>query len=314
MFNTRYQMGVLITMFFLWMVLIQKTPVRQLILFCLVVVATIAVGVGVDSIGYGQFELAPWNYLKVNLMEGRAATFGSSPWYYYILALLIVPMGPVLLVVTLLFWVKYPKNVFTWMTFAFVVIHMALSHKEIRFLIPVLPLIVAALIFVIPEKWFIDSSSGNPFVERGRWIKWAFYLFVMTNVGMLVVATVRPPIPFITVHQYIRSVEPDHFEFYSLGSSPYFLHQTVPPRFEFYAPEKITHHVLGSLSELRAVLAETSPVYFYYHDQILPDAPAWNLIRERCKVAYLSFPAVLNDWNYRKWMTRAQSSSIYKCR
>jgi len=172
---------------------------------------------------------------------------------------------------------------------------------------------VAGLVFVIPERWFKESPSGNPFIARSRWVKWGFYFFLTVNVLTLVVASVRPPIPAVSVHQYIHGIAPAHFEFYSLGSSPYYLHQDEPLRFEFYAPEKITHHVLGSLTELPAVLENHAPIYFYHHDQILPGEAAWDILRERCKAAYRSFPEILNNWNYRNWMTRAQSSSIYEC-
>ena len=94
MFNTRYQMGFVIVAVALWMLLIQKTPFRQLVLFSVVVLATVAFGVLLDSIGYGEFELVPWNYLQVNLIEGRAATFGTDPWYFYVLSMLIQPVGP----------------------------------------------------------------------------------------------------------------------------------------------------------------------------------------------------------------------------
>lgn len=262
MFNARYQMGFVIVAVALWMLLIQKTPFRQLALFSVVVLLTVAFGVLLDSTGYGEFELVPWNYLRVNLIEGRAATFGTDPWYFYILSMLIQPVGPVLLVAAFLFWKKFPLNVLTWTTLLFVLVHIALSHKEIRFLIPITPLILAAFIFVIPERWYSESRSGIPFMGQTRWIRWTFYFFVLINFLALVLVSVRPPRPEVSVHRFIYSQEPKHFEFYSLGATPFLFKQTGGPRLEFYAPSKVTHHELDSLSELPAVIKKNSPIYF----------------------------------------------------
>lgn len=313
MFNTRYQMGIVIIAIALWMLLIQKTPYRQLFLYSSIIIATMAFGVLLDTVGYGQFELVPWNYLRVNLIEGRAATFGADPWYFYILSMFIQPVGPVLLVAAFLFWRKYPKNVITWATLSFVLIHMAISHKEIRFLIPVTPLILAGLIFVIPESWYSKSQSGNPFLGHARWVRWAFYFFVTINFLALIITSIRPPRPEVSVHQFIQKIEPDHFEFYSLGATPFLYYQTNPPRLEFYAPQKVTHHTLGAMSELPSVLEKNAPIYFYHPDNKMPDSPELAPVRKNCRRIYQSYGPGWDNWNFGNWIARLATSSIYRC-
>jgi phosphatidylinositol glycan class B len=318
MFNVRYQMGFVIVAIAAWMLLIQKTPIRQLALFSVVVLATVAFGILLDSIGYGKFELVPWNYLRVNLIEGKAASFGTDPWYFYIFSMLIQPVGPVLLVAAFLFWRKYPKNVITWITVLFVLVHMALSHKEIRFLIPVFPLILAGLIFVIPEKWFAEGKSGNPFRGSKRWVRWAFYFFVTINFMALVITSIRPPRPEVSVHKFIISIAPEHFEFYSLGATPYLFYQTQPPRLEFYAPRKVTQHTLASYSELTDVLRTKSPIYFYHPDNTPPDSPESEILRTNCKLIYQSYGPAWDKLTFGRLQqvlktSRLKTSSIYRC-
>jgi phosphatidylinositol glycan class B len=318
MFNVRYQMGFVIVAIAAWMLLIQKTPIRQLVLFSVVVLATVAFGVLLDTIGYGEFELVPWNYLRVNLIEGKAASFGTDPWYFYIFSMLIQPVGPVLLVAAFLFWRKYPKNVITWITVLFVLVHMALSHKEIRFLIPVFPLILAGLIFVIPEKWFVEGKGGNPFLGNKRWVRWAFYFFVAINFLALVLTSIRPPRPEVSVHRFIQHIAPDHFEFYSLGATPYLFYQTQPPRLEFYAPHKVTHHTLDNYSELTEVLKTKSPVYFYHPDNFEPVSPESEVLRKNCKLIYQSYGPAWEKLTFGKLKellktSRLKTSSIYRC-
>jgi phosphatidylinositol glycan class B len=313
MFNTRYQMGFIIVAVTLWMLLIQKTPVRQVLLFLAIILATIAFGVLLDTEGYGEFEFVPWNYLRINLIEGRAASFGTDPWYFYILSSLIQPLGPVLLVAAVLFWRKYPKNVITWITLLFVLVHMAISHKEIRFLIPVIPLVLAGLIFVIPERWFLQSKSGNPFLGHARSIRWIFYFFATVNILALVITSVRPPRPEVSVHQFIQSIEPENFEFYSTGATPYLYYQSSPPGLEFYAPPKVTQHTMRSLSELPHVLENKSPIYFYYPNNKLPDSPTTRVIRENCRLIYQSYGPGWDNWNFGNWIARLATSSIFRC-
>ena len=318
MFNVRYQMGFVIVAVALWMLLIQKTPIRQLALFSIVVLATVAFGVLLDSIGYGKFELVPWNYLRVNLIEGKAASFGTDPWYFYILSMLIQPVGPVLLVAAFLFWWKYPKNVMTWITVLFVLVHMALSHKEIRFLIPVFPLILAGLIFVIPEKWFAESKSGNPFQRNKWWLRWAFYFFVAINFLTLILTSIRPPRPEVSVHRYIQQIAPDHFEFYSLGATPYLYYQTQPPRLEFYAPRKVTHHTLTSYAELDDVLGKESPIYFFHPGNTPPVSAEAEVLRKNCQMIYQSYGPAWEKWTFGKLpellkSSRLNTALIYRC-
>lgn len=313
MFNARYQTGFIVLAVALWLMLVQKTAYRQLALFGAVVLATVAAGLGIDAVGYGEFEWVPWNYLKVNVFEGRAATFGTSPWYHYLLFMLILPIGPVLLLAALVFWLRYPKNLFTWIMLSFILVHVALGHKEIRFLSPIAPLALAAFVFVIPVNWFAESRSGNPFTERGPWLRWAFYFFLACNIAGLLLVTLRPPRPAITAHQFIQRTEPDHFEFYSLGATPYRLHQTGGPRFEFYAPGRVTHHRLESLAQLPAVLEREAPVYFYHPDYKLPDSAGFDPVRERCTLLYRSLDPAWDRWDYPGWLRRFATSSIYRC-
>ena len=318
MFNTRYQMGFAIVAVTLWMLLIQKTPFRQLVLFSVAVLLMVGIGIWLDTVGYGAFELVPWNYLRVNLIEGKAASFGTDPWYFYILSMLIQPVGPVLLVVTLRFWWKYPKNIITWVTLLTVLAHMAISHKEIRFLIPVSPLIVAALVFAIPEKWFLLNKTGNPFLGHKRWVKWTFFFFVTINMLVLVITSIRPPRPEVSVHQFIYSIEPEHFEFYSLGATPYLYYQTNPPHLEFYAPAKVTQHSLGSYAELGAVLREHSPIYFFHPDNTRPVTAEAEVLRKHCHLIYQSYGPAWDKWTFGRLpellkSSRLKTATIYRC-
>jgi phosphatidylinositol glycan class B len=108
-------------------------------------VLVMALGAVLDRWGYGRWVYSPWDYFRVNLMEGVAARHGTlPPWgYLQLYATKIMPPFGVLwiLVFVLAAW-RLPRHVLTWTVLPFALMHHVISHKETRFLFPTLVLSV----------------------------------------------------------------------------------------------------------------------------------------------------------------------------
>lgn len=120
------------------------------------------VGLGVWALLYGALDAATWHdapgarwggwfhsavvYVRFNIIENRGANWGTAPWYFYpryvftsmptvALALLLGVAGAL--------WRR------AWalpaLVALFAVVHMASPHKEIRFILPALPLAAACV-------------------------------------------------------------------------------------------------------------------------------------------------------------------------
>jgi phosphatidylinositol glycan class B len=313
MFNLRYQMGFVIIAAAAWLLLVQRIPLLRMIVFCAVVGLTVAFGLLLDRFGYGSFAWVPWNYLEANLIAGKAASFGTEPWYYYALFTLILPAGPLLMAACLVFWVRFPRSLLSWILLAFLAVHVVLSHKEIRFLAPIAPLAVASVVFAMPEAWFRSGHRRWPVPARPRWAAWLFAFFVLCNLLALVVASVRPPRPAITVHQWIQRAEPEHFEFWSLGATPYRLHQTGGPRFEFYAPQRVTQRTVENAGELARALESRETIYFYHPGLELPAHETGRWVKENCRRVYRSLDPRWRRLDYLEVIPRLATSVIYRC-
>ncbi len=104
-----------------------------------------ALGVLLDCAYYGHFVLTPWEYFSSNIIEGVAASFGTSPWYYYIIEILLsysVPIfGLVLLPWALMAWTKVWQHWVVWVLIFFVIGHSLVGHKEERFFYPMFVLL-----------------------------------------------------------------------------------------------------------------------------------------------------------------------------
>jgi len=144
-FDIRYQVVLAALGFFAWLALVRRPGLPGLAAFAASFFAAVAIGLAVDAWGYGEWTLTPWNYVRVNLLEGRADQFGRFPLTYYLVQLPLAhpPLSALLLAAVAFFWIRAPRDPITWMTVPFAVGHSLLAHKELRFLFPLGPLAAA---------------------------------------------------------------------------------------------------------------------------------------------------------------------------
>jgi phosphatidylinositol glycan class B len=138
-FLFRFQSGVMIMGMMVWLFLIRKIGLKNLFHIMLPIIIIIIIGVFIDRWLYGTFTFTPYNYFYVNIVKGVASTFGISPWYE-ILFYIIKGPGPFgyLIILSLIFALFYEtKNLIIWIIIPFLLVHMIISHKEMRFLFPI---------------------------------------------------------------------------------------------------------------------------------------------------------------------------------
>nr|DBA31736.1 TPA: hypothetical protein GDO54_007521 [Pyxicephalus adspersus] len=134
----------------------------------------------IDRIFFGKWTFVQWNFLKFNVLQNIGSFYGSHPWHWYI------SQGfPVIIGTHLPFFVHgtvvAPRRyrvllvAIAWT----LLIYSFLSHKEFRFIYPVLPL---CMIF-----------CGFSFSHFKRWKK--------TFVGLLVISNLLPALYTGLVHQ-----------------------------------------------------------------------------------------------------------------
>ena len=154
-FDVRYQSVLAAAGFLGWLALVRRPGARGVAAFAGGFLAAVALGLAVDAWGYGAWTLTPWNYVRVNLLEGRADQFGRFPVTYYLVQLLVAhpPLSALLLAAAVLFFVRAPKDPITWLAVPFLAGHTLLAHKELRFLFPLGPLAAA-----IPPLLLFDPA------------------------------------------------------------------------------------------------------------------------------------------------------------
>ena len=139
-FESRYQTGLLGLGLLAWLVLIGRARIPALAAFLGGGLVALAVGALADRWGYGQWVFPPFGYVDVNLMQGVAAhRFGREPVFAYLYLLpaqIFFAITLVLMAGMAAMWLRNPRHALTWATLPFVLGHMAVAHKEARFLFP----------------------------------------------------------------------------------------------------------------------------------------------------------------------------------
>ncbi|MBF0298503.1 MAG: hypothetical protein HQK51_07265 [Oligoflexia bacterium] len=129
-----------------------------------------------DYYTWGEFLSSPIKYFLFNVINnGAAINFGASPWHRYLTMFnrqFTLGAGLFILIFslyTLKFKVikKYPLLIFLWSTLLiFGGVHQILSHKEDRFLLPLIPFFY--LIFAMGLKIYWDENANDKVKKNKR--------------------------------------------------------------------------------------------------------------------------------------------------
>lgn len=143
-FEFRYQLAFAFVGILAWILAVGRYRWR---IWCMAVMGFLGVTAlctVLDCWFYGRFVFAPYNYYYMNIVRHVAALFGESPWYTYILLLAMSPGGalgvPILISICAGTFRHY-RNPVVWTFWAFLFFHSIISHKELRFLFPLMPML-----------------------------------------------------------------------------------------------------------------------------------------------------------------------------
>jgi len=165
-FESRYQTGLLGLGLFAWLAIVARARTAGLASFVGGGSVALAIGALADRWGYGQWAFPPLGYVDVNLVQGVAAhTFGREPvlaYLYLLPAQIFFAITLVLMAAMIAMWLRNPRHPVSWASLPFVLAHVAIAHKEARFLFP-----LAILATSFPVLGFSPSlPRWRPLFER----------------------------------------------------------------------------------------------------------------------------------------------------
>jgi phosphatidylinositol glycan class B len=181
-FLFRFQMAFAIIALITWSAVRGRGRLKRLGQAVAIAGTVVALSIVLDSWFYGEWVLTPWAYFEANVLEGVAASFGTSPWYFYPVQLVLWTVPPLGLVLGLLLVgavLLRPGSPWVWCSVAFFVGHSAIGHKELRFLLPLLyalPVLVGYSVSALDRSW-----------SAGRWRRGFVWTLVAQNVVLLAI-------------------------------------------------------------------------------------------------------------------------------
>jgi GPI mannosyltransferase 3 len=312
-FGLRYPSGAMAAGAGLWY--LYSTRQRLSLFVALALGATLALGLGViiDRWGYGTTTFPVYSYLYQNFIEGKAAGYGTAPFFAYLYLPLANPMAPVaflLLAATLIAWVRRPCSALTWASAPYVALLCIPAHKETRFLYPLVPFLPFFVVFALASEPSARFASAFKWVSSGR----RLHLSYVWNACGLVAVLFIPLRPEFTLYQMLetRSYATEGLLEVALVHPPgrtlywyHYLHHA------FIEPKNLR---LTSVSVVELEAKRTRGETFLAivdSPRRVPEPAAW--VRSRCTREWSSWPAWLEPYNYFGWQERSTWLELHTC-
>lgn len=324
-FHLRYQLAFALLGLGTWMIVIERMRAKRITQLLCGTIIGIVLGVIIDHWGYGEWTFAPWNYFRVNLLEGAAAKFGVDPWWKYIEFLLRYPPvggGWVVLATLLLFffgWESTRRHVVTWILLPFIVGHFFVGHKEARFLYPIF--VFYPVILIILESKLRGRISERLHLLLG-------VCLLLMNFTALLTYTFRREKPQFVLNEFISQNFRGTLHLAGLERDPFdweefYQHFYRPRDYHYYllkgegsSPQQSTAPRLRELflqiNSRNRNHDQVQPIYFSLHKKGFEEISS-NPSPTDCKKIYELFPEFLLEIGLGAMMKKVNNTLVYRC-
>jgi phosphatidylinositol glycan class B len=284
----------------LWFLFIDRSNLKSLSNCFFGFAMLFLVGVLFDYWLYGEWVCTFWNYLYQNMFLGKAASFGVEPWYWYFIQLFeqaIPPYSVLLLIGFFALLYKHPKNIITWSSFMFLIGHLLVAHKELRFLFP---LSYFVPFMVLTGISFVKSiSSLIPYQYVLNFFGKAFFVI---NPILLVLICIKPANEIGDLFSHLSNIKTEKTLLYK-DNSPYRL---TPQEASFYVNDKLNIFQIDSfLTQFNINSSDTA--LFYSEDLNFKSIGGLQIVG----TAWTNTPDWLRKLNFNNWLDRRNNYTLY---
>ena len=289
-FAFRFQAAFFIVGIVLWLIFIKKNNWKYCIQFVISGLLIFALSIISDYLFYGKWVISSYIYFYENLIVGKAAEFGTEPFYYYFIKVIeqgIAPFGLLILFTFGFAAFKFPKHLIIWACVPFIIGHIAIGHKELRFLFP---LVYFVPLFLI---WFYNEFQVK--IKNTLVLKYILIALLIINFIALPVSSLKSSNPRIPLLNWLYANKKE--KIFCLKQNPYFDHLW----YNFYISDTICKQ--WQIIENSDSIAKGN----------LLIVPNYKLKNEKgfTKV-YSQIPSFLESTNKTHWLERSNFWSVYR--
>ncbi|MCZ6620232.1 MAG: hypothetical protein O7E57_19100 [Gammaproteobacteria bacterium] len=274
-----------------WWLIQDRSRLRLIVPIAAAGIVLLAVEAAAGKWLYGTWTFSPWNYLQENILSGRMNDFGSRPWwgYFQIMMTDVLPPFNVLFIAAVaVFAIRYPKHWVTWSVVPFLLIHILVPMKHLRFLFPLVTFLPVLLVSL----------------DHARMAK-ANKIFIGMSAMVLLVAVFLPMDRSPGFFRFVNERFPDGVTLYTLGWNPY---ERVGLPLNFY--NKVAVNV-RNLQEMSFPQDLPAGEYYLFHRRYhLPE----RFSTQGCLVLYSSLPNWIGRFDFNGWLSRTELWRLFRCR
>ncbi|NJK90330.1 MAG: hypothetical protein HC923_13730 [Myxococcales bacterium] len=196
-------------------------------------------------------------------------------------------------------WLRRPFHVLSLSAWPFLLIHLLIGHKELRFLFPIAPVALASAAWIAAEL-----SERWPIVRRRAIVMTLFLVNVAHYIA--VTAAVKPP-EMHAIRAVLRHV-PAGSRLFVVGFDPW---DWDDVKLHFYRPKGVVIERIDDPIAVESRLIEHSAAYV-----LLPHA--W-LVEEqaplsaRCMTMWRFYPDIVESFGLRDLLERKRSGLLLRC-
>jgi phosphatidylinositol glycan class B len=309
-FMMRFQVGLMVAGLVLWLIIVKRERLRTLFVLHAGIVGAILVGVVVDRWFYGHWTFTAWNYVHMGLFNAAAPDFGASPWWTYISVIVlraVPPFSLVIIAAVMAVWIGYRRHVVSWITIPFLIAHLLVGHKELRFLFPLVNIVPLVLVLAF------QLARGAEFLRRfrdvaRRWRKPAVALFWSVNTLLLLVACLKPADNYAYFYKYVYDhYASGHAVLAYTDDDPY---RRVTLNLNFFRPRGLRTVHVPSAKALDSLQRATNARVLFASNRFEPGP---TLRHSGCIRVYRFLPPWVQRVNYTNWLDRTAVWTLYDC-
>jgi phosphatidylinositol glycan class B len=302
-FVFRFQMGFALAGVGLWVLIRGRFGWARIGALVAGGVAAIAMGTVVDWWFYGNLVFTPWRYFASNIIHGAAASFGVAPWWWYFPQVMnhAIPVIAIPLIVLAAVGIYRARDhLITWAFVAFVVGHIAVSHKELRFLFPM----AFPLLFLAVVGW---QHLGRA-VRASRMLKVGLGALAVVDFAALLFVGTRAADNGVTTWRYLYDYARHRpTTLYVQGDSPYAFARL---HLDVYRAPLVTIVPVDSsltLADSARVHPRDGDLFLPVNGIVPPTAPGMRL-----ELAHRSLPSWMLHFDVTHWEERTHVWTLYR--
>ena len=311
-FSIRFHIGFMILFFLLWAFIYKKLSINSIFYIIIGIIFSILLCLLIDIWGYGEWSLAPWNYFFENILNDRASYWGVAPFWDYFRLILkkgIYPVGILIILGGVTFWITNPKHPITWTTFPFFLIHCLVGHKELRFLFPLAHFLPFMLVMALLKIKNLKYNIFNKHIFK-LLIKIILVIIVTSNSFALIISIFKPVHASIPFYMFTYNLREPLKKIYIIGDlNPYKLAALNVHFYNFHNPEIKIINKYDKNSVKKIINKEQHTWFFSSRGKIYYDFQ--NM--KQCKTIYLGIPKWLLNIKISNWQKRSRIWALHQC-